>query len=154
MKYVGEKHIMRLSDLAFTPTLVSNTENTYSNTLMNISAEIAELGRKIILLAGPSASGKTTTANRVCGYLSTLNLKAVRISLDDFYLPKRLVPVGKDGKKDYESVTSLDLPLLDECIADILEGKDIIIPHYDFHTGDRAKTTTKLKEFILLQVRQ
>lgn len=91
--------------------------------------------RRVLLLAGPSSSGKTTTANLLCENLRRDGVDAFVVSLDDFYRGRGLAPQLPDGSFDYESPKALDLPLLAECIRALLEEGHALLPQYDFKAG-------------------
>jgi uridine kinase len=90
-----------------------------------------------VLIAGPSSSGKTTTALRLAIQLRVLGIEPIPISLDNYYLDHDKTPLDEEGKPDYESLEALDLPYLNEQLLDLLEGKEVIIPDYDFKSGRR-----------------
>lgn len=108
---------------------------------------LAELGERIvnndnesirlICIAGPSSSGKTTFANRLRIELLSRGLKPIRISIDDYYLPRDSAPKDEDGKPDLESIEALDIDQLNQDMADLIDGKEVIMPHFDFKIGKR-----------------
>ncbi|MEG2295780.1 MAG: nucleoside kinase, partial [Oscillospiraceae bacterium] len=102
----------------------------------NIKANIKNI--KIVLLSGPSASGKTTTSLNIAKYLEDVGVHADVISLDDFYLERKYYPKLENGQPDYESVYALDLDLIRQCFAEILEKQESYFPKYDFYTGQRV----------------
>lgn len=93
---------------------------------------------KIICVAGPSSSGKTTFANRLRIELMARGLKPVRISIDDYYLPKTLAPKDEDGKPDLESIEALDVPLFNQNMLDLINGEEVQLPKFDFKLGHRV----------------
>lgn len=93
---------------------------------------------KIVLLSGPSASGKTTTSFNIAKKLQQFAVHADVISLDDFYLNREYYPKLSNGQPDYESIYALDLDLIHQCFTRILEKKESYFPKYDFHTGQRV----------------
>ena len=92
-------------------------------------------GRGLVLLCGPSASGKTTTAALLQQFLRTLGREAHTVSLDDFYLGRGLAPRLPDGSVDYETVDALNLPLLHQCMDQLLGAGEAALPIFDFHSG-------------------
>jgi uridine kinase len=94
---------------------------------------------KVILIAGPSSSGKTTTAKRLSIQLRVLGINPIAVSLDDYYVNKDRTPRDEKGDPDYECLEALDVPYLNEQLVDLLEGKEAEIPSYDFKTGMRRK---------------
>ncbi len=99
---------------------------------------------RLIAIAGPSSSGKTTFSNRLRIELMTRGLKPVTISLDDYYLNREQIPVGKNGEIDLEHINTLDIPLFNQNMLDLINGKEVDIPQFDFHTKSR-KGYKKLK---------
>ena len=92
---------------------------------------------KIVLIAGPSSSGKTTTCKRLSVQLNVLGFKPQQLSLDDYFVNRVDTPRDANGEYDFESIEALDLELLNSNILDLLAGKRIEIPKFDFHTGER-----------------
>lgn len=91
--------------------------------------------RRVLLLSGPSSSGKTSTANLICQSLRRDGADAYVVSLDDFYLGRGMAPRLPDGSFDYESPEALDLPQLSHCIRELLEEGHTFLPQYDFPAG-------------------
>ena len=96
-------------------------------------------GSQIIMLAGPTSSGKTTTAHILRDMLSHRGVEAVSISLDDFYLGPDKMPAPENGRPDFESVHALDLPLLHAFFLKLLEEGAADMPRFDFQAGGRAR---------------
>lgn len=114
------------------------SENEYKNELDELSDLISgNKNIKIVSLAGPSGSGKTTTAHILCENLKSKGRNTTVLSLDDFYLPTEQLPVLPDGRKDIESVNSLDLALLRKCFKEIIQIGKTLLPRYDFKTKTR-----------------
>ncbi len=90
---------------------------------------------KVVLIAGPSSSGKTSFANRLCVQLQALGLRAKKISLDDYYLAWEDLPVDEEGEKDLESIDTLNLKLLNQDLKKIIAGEQVEIPSYNFVLG-------------------
>lgn len=123
---------------------------------------LAELGEKIIsdnnirliCIAGPSSSGKTTFANRLRVELLSRGLKPIRISLDDYYLPKSQAPLDEDGKPDLESIEALDIDLFNKNMLDLINGEEVQLPQFDFKLGKRVpgrKLKVALDEPIIIE---
>ena len=93
---------------------------------------------KIICVAGPSSSGKTTFANRLRIELMARGLKPIRISMDDYYLPKSQAPKDEDGKPDLESIEALDIELFNQNMLDLINGEEVQLPKFDFKIGGRV----------------
>jgi len=98
---------------------------------------------KVVLIAGPSSSGKTTTAKRLVIQLRVLGLDPIPVSLDDYYVNHDKTPIDEEGKPDYECLEALDVEYLNEQLVDLLKGKEIETPSYDFKTGMRRETGGK-----------
>lgn len=99
---------------------------------------------EIVLLAGPSCSGKTTTANKIKERLHEKGHKAYTISLDDFYRNAVDAIIGDDGKPDYETVHALDLDLLADVLTKLVKDRTAMIPRFDFDTGIRTDNAFKI----------
>lgn len=102
---------------------------------------------KLICVAGPSSSGKTTFTNRLRIELKSRGIDPIMISMDDFYKPNNEIPIGEDGKKDFEDINALDLDLFDDVLFNLIQGEEVRIPYYDFKAQKREfKAPIKLKE--------
>ncbi|MDD6302219.1 MAG: hypothetical protein PUA56_02770 [Bacillales bacterium] len=97
---------------------------------------------RLICIAGPSSSGKTTFANRLRVELMSLGLKPVRISLDDYYKEKKDIPLGEDGTPDLECLEALDIDLINQNLFDLIEGDEVTLPKFDFKLGKRVEGRT------------
>lgn len=93
----------------------------------------------IVLLAGPSSSGKTTTAGILSRKIKQSGRNAYIVSLDDFYLNRDDIAINEDGVKDYENVTALDIPLIRKCFKQLIEERKSELPIFDFMTGCRSE---------------
>lgn len=106
---------------------------------------------KLVLISGPSSSGKTTTARKLGLYLKTLGLNPIALSIDDYFIDRKDVPFDEDGKPDYESIRSVDVKLLNEHISKLLNKEKVLMPTYDFIEGKKVfKKTVQLKERDIL----
>lgn len=108
-----------------------------------IAERIAARGTRVVFVAGPSSSGKTTFANRLSVQLRVSGRRPVAISLDNYYLDRPLVPLGPDGKPDLECLESIDVPLFNEHLVDLLAGREVELPRYSFATGTREPKGVK-----------
>ncbi|MBO4412979.1 MAG: nucleoside kinase [Clostridia bacterium] len=118
------------------PDLILEDENSFSNQIANISKEICKNPNiKIILLAGPSASGKTTSSSLLSLNLKMLGKKVLSISLDNFFLAREKTPKLPDGSLDFECLQALDLPYLKKFINDLLTKNSAKMPIYNFLKG-------------------
>lgn len=116
--------------------LIRIDETLQSNKLLNIAKKINDnKDTKIVLMAGPSSSGKTTTSKKLSMYLRSFGLKIRTISMDDYFLDKAETPIGEDGKPDYECLEAVDLKLFDDHIEKLLSGEEVKLPTYNFILG-------------------
>lgn len=107
--------------------------------LLSIAEEIS-LNRKnirVVLLSGPSSSGKTTTAKKLSLYLKTLGMKPLQLSLDDYFLERDKTPLDENGNPDFESLRAIDTKLFNRQIEQLLKGSKVILPRFDFMTGKK-----------------
>lgn len=88
--------------------------------------------KKIILISGPSSSGKTSFAKRLQLHLKVLGISAVSISLDNYYKENEDIPLNRDGKPDFESLEAIDYKLFNEHVKQLIDGKEVLLPIYDF----------------------
>ncbi|MFA6620425.1 MAG: hypothetical protein WCS90_04780 [Bacilli bacterium] len=111
-----------------------------------ISRQLVELGQliednianvRLICVAGPSSSGKTTFANRLRIELLSRGIKPVRISIDDYYKPTKDIPNGADGKPDFEAIDALDIDFFNQNMLDLINGEETDLPRFDFTKGGR-----------------
>ena len=97
---------------------------------------------RLICIAGPSSSGKTTFANRLRIELLSRGIDPIRISMDDYYLPREQAPKDEDGEPDLEAVDALDVQLFNENMAALISGEEVDLPKFDFKLGHRVKGRT------------
>jgi uridine kinase len=100
---------------------------------------------KVVLISGPSSSGKTTFSKRLGVQLRVNGLIPVPISLDDYFLNRRETPRDEQGNYDFESINALDLKLFNENLRDLMEGKEVLLPNFDFKNGERGWSSSKVK---------
>jgi uridine kinase len=119
--------------------LVRLSEAHYNRQLFDISAEIYENRKqiKLVLLAGPSSSGKTTSAKKIQTYLTSRGMNVIQLSTDDYFLNKEDRPVNEKGECDFESLYCVDLDLFNKQLMQLMDGKKVEIPSYNFLTGKR-----------------
>ena len=106
-----------------------------------IARSIREKGARLVLIAGPSSSGKTTFCNRLAIALRVLGARPVKLSLDDYYMDRDKAPLDEDGKPDLECVEALDTALIDTQLAAILRGESVEAPRFDFVAQKRSPLT-------------
>ena len=120
---------------------IKECEDSYENTIQAIAERIVtEEGREIVMLAGPSSAGKTTTARKLKEALFEKGVKTYVLSLDDFYLDRDDIPYLPDGTQDYETVYALDLAQLEKDLNALICGETVKAPVFDFTTGKRSDT--------------
>ncbi|MBQ1442107.1 MAG: nucleoside kinase [Clostridia bacterium] len=114
--------------------LIRQMEEQYAKRINEIADFVMSTGsgRKLIMLSGPSSSGKTTTANMLVSRVKSSGANAVCLSLDDFFKGEGLAPQLPDGKYDYESVYALDIDLMKQCLTELLEKGGTMMPRFDF----------------------
>ncbi len=111
----------------------------------DIASRFARGGARIVLIAGPSSSGKTTTTKRLATYLMTNLLRPQMISLDDYFINRVDTPRDENGDYDYESLYALDLKLFNEHLNALCRGEEVEIPSYDFESGTRRFKGNRLR---------
>lgn len=119
--------------------LIKIDETLQSNRLLNVAKEINDHKNriKIVLIAGPSSSGKTTTSKKLCMYLESFGLHPKVISMDDYFVERKDTPKDENGKRDYECLEAVDLKLFDKQIEELLDGKEVKIPTFNFVLGKK-----------------
>lgn len=129
-----------------TTGLINVSEALQEKKIASIAEQIAHRqGTRVVLIAGPSSSGKTTFCKRLSIQLVTCGIKPIQISLDDYFVDRHLTPKDENGEYDYESVHALNIPLLNEQLQQLFEGKNIELPKYDFQTGKSEKSGKRLQ---------
>ncbi len=117
---------------------ISKCEERYNNKIKNIAQLIFEREEsEIVMIAGPSSAGKTTTAKKLREQLSSLGIGSYTVSLDDFYLDNRDAPRFPDGTPDFETVECLDIPCFCEKMSELLQKGETDLPEFDFLKGER-----------------
>ena len=96
----------------------------------------------LICIAGPSSSGKTTFANRLRIELLARGIHPIRISLDDYYKPREETPLDEEGKPDFETIEALDIETFSQNMVDLINGKEVTLPRFDFQLGHRVNGRT------------
>ena len=126
--------------------LINISEALQEKKIAHIADEIAQRkGVKLILLAGPSSSGKTTTCKRLSIQLIANGLRPLQISLDDYFVDREQSPHDENGDYDFESIHALNLKLINEQFNALFHGEEVELPRYDFPTGKSVKSGNKLK---------
>ena len=129
----------------YSPQLIMVSEALQEKKISRIADEIARRkGVKLVLIAGPSSSGKTTTCKRLSVQLAVNGIKPVAISLDDYFLDRDKTPRDEKGDYDFENLHALNLPLLNEQLTALFRGDEVELPRYDFPTGTSQKSGKRL----------
>ncbi len=129
-----------------TDDFIDITETLQDKRISNIADMIHERkSAKVVLIAGPSSSGKTTTSKKLALQLQSIGYQPKVISLDNYYVGRAENPLGPDGKPDYECLEALDIKLLNDNLIDLFDGKTVEIPSYDFTEGKRYYAGNSMK---------
>ena len=115
--------------------IVLVSEALHEGHITQITRQIAERDAEIVLIAGPSSSGKTTFSRRLSVQLLAHGLSPYPLELDNYFIPRERTPIGKDGQPDYEALEALDLPLLAAHLESLISGKETQLPRYNFKSG-------------------
>ena len=133
-------------DAGHATDIINISEALQEKKLAKIAEEIASReGVKLVLLAGPSSSGKTTSCKRLSIQLAVNGLKPLQISLDDYFVDRDKTPKDENGDFDFESIYALNLGLLNEQFNALFRGEEVELPKYDFPSGKSVKSGKKLK---------
>ena len=125
--------------------VIRTVEALHEKKLSQIADIIKEQKKRIILIAAPSSSGKTSFAHRLCIHLRVNNLNPVSISLDDYFVDREHTPVDEFGNYDFESIYAINLEQFNRDLKDLLDGKEISLPKFDFKQGKQINSNKKLK---------
>ena len=127
--------------------LIAIAEGLHEKKIAQIADMIAqsEEKKKLVLIAGPSSSGKTTFAQRLSVQLRVNGLKPVAISIDDFFKNREDTPLGPDGEPDFETIDSIDIATFNDVLKRLIKGEEAEIPFFNFHTGKREWKGRKLR---------
>ena len=130
----------------YSSQLIQVSEALQEKKIGKIADEIAQRkGIKLVLIAGPSSSGKTTTCKRLSVQLAVNGIKPIGISLDDYFLDRDKTPRDEKGDYDFEHLHALNLPLFNEQLNALFKGEEVELPRYDFPTGKSLKSGKRLK---------
>lgn len=124
---------------------IKQSDIIHENKIYEIAHNIFNENKKVVMLGGPSSSGKTTSTRKLGIFLSTFGLNAIKISLDDYYKDEKDLPINEFGEKDIESPLSLDIDLFDKNLTDLLKGKEVILPKYDFIKAKKSFDSKPIK---------
>ena len=133
-------------DKGYTPQLIQISEALQEKKIASIADNIAhQKGVKMVLIAGPSSSGKTTTCKRLSVQLAVNGLQPIGISLDDYFLDRDQTPKDENGDYDFEHLHALNIPLLNEQMNALFRGEEVELPRYNFQKGKSEWSGKKLK---------
>ncbi|MBQ9231520.1 MAG: nucleoside kinase [Prevotella sp.] len=144
MRTVGD--LNRAIQSGHSAQLIQVSEALQEKKIAQIADEIASRKEvKMVLIAGPSSSGKTTTCKRLSVQLAVNGIQPVQISLDDYFLSREQTPRDEKGDYDFEHLHALNIPLLNEQMNALLRGEEIELPRYDFQSGQNRPSGKKLR---------
>ncbi len=153
------KHWVEILKTPYLPKLNEAVKKGYENQIIQISealhekkyAAIADAiykkkdNVKFVFLAGPSSSGKTTSCKRIAVHLAVLGIKPLMISLDDYFLDREHTPKDEKGNYDFECLEALDLDFFSQQMQELLEGREIELPKFNFVSGQREKSDKRIQ---------
>lgn len=124
------------------------SEALHEKRIADIAKMIHDLNKRIVLIAGPSSSGKTSFAKRLCIQLQVIGLKPLYLGTDDYFIERKDVPIGPDGKQDFEALDVVDIDLFTSQMNDLLDHKSVDLPEFDFIEGKKVfgKRMTQLSD--------
>lgn len=127
--------------------LMKVAEALQENRIVHIADEIVNRKSdvKFIMISGPSSSGKTTFTKRLSTQLMAAGIRPIMISLDDYFLDRENTPRDENGDYDYEHLQALDIPFFNQQLSELLEGKEVALPTFDFKTGKRVFKGNKIQ---------
>ena len=121
-----------------TDEIIRLAETAYNNQLANVAEEIAKNKKiKLVLIAGPSSSGKTTSAQKLAIHLKCEGVVPHQISIDDYFVDKKNTPLDENGEPDFESLNTVDVELFNKHLLKLLDGEKVLLPQYNFKLGKR-----------------
>ncbi len=142
LRLIGVRDVGSLNEAVATDRIkeiVLVSEALHEQHIAEIASSILKKGAKLVLIAGPSSSGKTTFARRLAVQLKANGVLPFPLSTDDYFLDRDKTPLGEDGKPDFESINALDLDLLNRQLLDLMDGREVVLPYYNFKTGKREE---------------
>lgn len=135
--------------------LIKICEERHANVLAHIAEEIREGCSRAVFIAGPSSSGKTTTALKLQMCLGRLGIRAVSVSLDDYYMENEKMPKNAAGEPDFEALESIDYRRFNENLADLAAGREVIMPEFSFTQKrvipDARKLRLRENEIVIVE---
>lgn len=142
---IGVRHVYALNRLVHEGKIndcINISEIMHEKRLSEIADTVKNniLRYKVILISGPSSSGKTTTTNRLMLHLRANGITPQMISLDDYYLGRSKTPLDENGKPNYEDIEAIDYALFNRQLLALINGETVTVPKFDFNTAERAET--------------
>lgn len=125
--------------------LVIMTESFQDKLIGDIASEIKNSGKRLILVAGPSSSGKTSFSHRLMYHMRAVELNPYPVSCDDFFKERSETPVKANGEYDFETIDAVDIKLLNKTLNGLLNHEETVIPRFDFEIGTKSFKRTPLK---------
>lgn len=119
--------------------LIRVNEALHERSYAHMADKIAQSGARAVMVAGPSSSGKTTSANRIATQLRAIGLDPIMLSLDNYYIDRDKIPANEHGEVDLEHINTLDIKLFSHNLAQLMRGDEALIPIFNFNTGKREK---------------
>ena len=125
--------------------LIRSSEIDYNNRIYDIAKDVIKNNTKFLMLAGPSSSGKTTTAKKFMLTLKSMGMNPMVISIDDYFVDRDHTPVDEDGKPDFECLEAIDVEAFNKDLNDLISGKAVNLPTYNFILGKREYNDNLVK---------
>ena len=137
--------VSRLIETGRIRNFIRVNEALHESAINEIARKVHELDKHIVLVSGPSASGKTTFAGRLAVHLQMFGHPSRRISMDDFFVNREELPLQLDGTRDFETIEALDVKLLADSLTGLLNGEEVFMPGFDFDSGVKDYLTPPTK---------
>jgi len=147
-KIVGLRTVSDLNkavQAGYATQIINVTEALQERKIIRVVDNIEQRGCRLILLAGPSSSGKTTTSKRLAVQLGAIGHRPVTISMDDYFVDREHTPRDANGDYDFECIEALNITLFNQQLAALLDGQEVELPRYNFTTGKSEMSGKKLK---------
>lgn len=156
-KKTGIRYLSDVNDRiheGLTNELIASSESMQNRQIREFAQTIVWEGKQIVLIAGPSSSGKTTTAKRLCEAIAEITEPPLYLGTDDYFVERKDTPLGEDGEPDFEGLGALDLELFNTQMEDLLLGNEVDIPEFDFIEGRKifGRRITSLNEGQILVI--
>lgn len=136
------------------PELIKLSEAYQDKRIVEIANDIKDKKRRVVLIAGPSSSGKTTFAKKLCIQLEVNGLKPLYMGTDDYFCDRENTPIDEKGEYDFETIKAVEVELFNENISDLISGKEVDLPTFDFKEGKKifGQRITKMAEDQVLVI--